>query len=108
MTFQVACPADLAPGEARAVDLKNEAGEEITVAIIRDTVGDWYAIDDRCPHGDVSLAEGDISEACIECWGHSAEVNLKTGEATLPITTPVRTHPLKLDGQNVLVDLEVK
>lgn len=108
MSFQAACPADLAPGEARAVDLVNESGEEITIAIVRDTLGDWYAINDMCPHGDVSLSEGDISEACIECWGHSAEVNLKTGEATLPITETVVTHPLKLEGQNVLVDLDGK
>ncbi|OFR32115.1 Rieske (2Fe-2S) protein [Actinomyces sp. HMSC065F11] len=108
MSFQVACPADLEAGQARMIELTNEAGDELPIAIIRDTVGDWYAIDDTCPHADVSLSEGDISQACVECWAHSAEINLKTGEATLPVTETVRTYPVKLEGQNVLVDLEVE
>ena len=106
MSFQVACEADLEPGNARAVTLNNSEGAELTIAVIRDTEGDWYAIDDTCPHGEVSLAEGDIGVACVECWAHSAEFDLRTGEETLPATSPVKTYPVKLVDQSVLVDLD--
>ncbi|MDO5049676.1 MAG: Rieske 2Fe-2S domain-containing protein [Actinomycetaceae bacterium] len=106
MSFQVACKQDLSPGNARMVTLQNSEGKELDIAIICDTEGDWYAIDDLCTHGEVSLSEGDIGKACVECWAHGAQFNLKTGEETLPAVSPVKTYPLKLEDQSVLVDLD--
>lgn len=106
MSWQNAGPADLAPGSARAVPLTDAAGQDHLVAIICDQVGDWYAIDDTCTHADVPLSEGDIGQGCVECWAHSAEFDLATGEGTLPAPKPVRTYPLQLVDGDVLVDVD--
>ncbi|MDO5719956.1 MAG: Rieske 2Fe-2S domain-containing protein [Actinomycetaceae bacterium] len=106
MSYQVACAADLDPGTARAVTMTDSDGKERVIAIVCDVEGDWYAIDDACTHGDVSLSEGDVGDKCIECWAHGAEFNLETGEGTLPAVTPVRTYSLTIQDQSVLVDLD--
>lgn len=107
MTFQVACPADLPPGNARAVNLTDAQGTNHLVAIVCDTEGEWFAIDDTCTHADVPLSEGDIGAGCIECWAHSAEFDLRTGEGSFPAPKPVRTYPLTIENQQVLVDVDI-
>lgn len=106
MSAQVACQvSDLAPGEAREVQLQNAAGQPVKIAIVRDHDGSWHAIDAMCTHGEVSLAEGDVEDGCIECWGHGAQFNLVTGEPTLPATSGVKVYPLNLAGPDVLVEI---
>lgn len=106
MTMQYACAADLEPGSARAVTLTDSAGRDRLIAIICDQAGQWFAIDDTCTHADVPLSEGDIGVGCVECWAHSAEFDLRTGEGTLPAPKPVRTYPLEVVGEEILVDLD--
>ncbi|MDO5722093.1 MAG: Rieske 2Fe-2S domain-containing protein [Actinomycetaceae bacterium] len=106
MAWQYAGAADLEPGSARAVSLTDSGGSEHLVAVICDQVGQWYAIDDTCTHADVPLSEGDIGEGCVECWAHSAEFDLETGEGTLPAPKPVKTYPLQLENGNVLIDVD--
>lgn len=72
--------------------------------------GQVYAIDDTCSHGAVSLSEGDLvpGECRIECWLHGSEFDLRTGHPTcLPATVPLRTYPVRIDGDSVQVDLAV-
>ena len=77
------------------------------VALVRlgDTV---YAIGDTCSHAEVSLAEGivDTDECALECWKHGSLFSLESGEAlTLPATRPVPIYVVRVDGDDVFVDL---
>ena len=77
------------------------------VALVRlgDTV---HAIGDTCSHAEVSLAEGmvDTDECALECWKHGSLFSLESGEAlTLPATRPVPTYVVRVDGDDVFVDL---
>lgn len=104
MSWQKVCAVnELNPGSAKAVELSTAQGT-VTIAVVRDTAGGWHAIDDLCPHADVSLSEGDVDECTIECWGHGAKVNINSGEGSLPITTAVNVYEIKIDGENVLVN----
>lgn len=100
--------AALEPAEAMSVTLTTAAGREVAVAVVRDEDGGWHAIGDTCTHGDVSLAEGDVEDGCIECWGHSAQFDLDTGEPTLPATEPTPVFLLQIDGDDVLVDVDTQ
>ncbi|MDO4664609.1 MAG: Rieske 2Fe-2S domain-containing protein [Actinomycetaceae bacterium] len=107
MTFQRACDIfAVEPASATCVKLKNTEGQEVKVAVVRDSDGTWHAIGDTCTHGDVPLSEGDIEGTLIECWGHGAQFDLNTGEPTLPATVPVPVYKLKLTGEDVLVDVD--
>jgi len=75
----------------------------VPVALVRSD-GELYAIHDTCSHAEVSLSDGDVSGATIECWLHGSRFDLITGRPTgLPATTSVPVYPVKIDGDDVLV-----
>ena len=56
----------------------------------------------RCPR-----ARSRSSGATIECWLHGSRFDLRTGEPTgLPATEPVAVYPVRVDGDDVLVDVD--
>jgi len=99
--------SDLEPGTLVQSYLTAVDGTEVAVAIARSDDGDFYAINDICSHGEVSLSEGEIIGCEVECWAHGARFDLRTGEATdLPAIDPVDAYPLRIDGERVLVDVD--
>ena len=106
MSEQVACfTGDLEPGSAMLAELTIASGRDIPIAIIRTDDGEFYAIDDLCTHGEVSLSEGEVDGCFIECWAHGSRFDVRTGEPDeLPAIIPVKTYPVRIDGERVLVD----
>ncbi len=102
MTWMRACTLSaLADESALQVEL---AGEPVCIARSN---GEVFAIDDVCSHADVALSEGDVEDGTVECWLHGSRFDLRTGEATsLPATQPVPVFPVKVEGDEVLVDVE--
>jgi 3-phenylpropionate/trans-cinnamate dioxygenase ferredoxin subunit len=78
-------------------------GKDICVARVGDEV---FAIEDNCSHQDAALSEGEQNGYKIECWLHSAEFDLRSGQAlTPPASQPVKTYPVSVDGNNVVVEI---
>jgi 3-phenylpropionate/trans-cinnamate dioxygenase ferredoxin subunit len=96
-----ACALDeIAEGGARAVEVD---GVEIAVVRSGDQV---YAIHDECSHASVPLSEGDVEDGEIECWLHGSMFDLRTGKAVnLPATEPVPVYAVRIEGEDVLVDV---
>ncbi|MDO4792425.1 MAG: Rieske 2Fe-2S domain-containing protein [Buchananella hordeovulneris] len=105
-TQKVASLDALTPGSALCATAVNAAGEEIALAIVRDSSGEVHAISEFCTHAEVSLAEGEVEDCEVECWAHGARFNLKTGEGTMPAPGPINVYPVTLDGDDVLVDVD--
>ena len=108
MSEQLAClTTDLEPGTAMLAELTVASGAEVPIAIVRADDGDFYAIDDLCTHGEVSLSEGAIDGCFVECWAHGSRFDVRTGEPDeIPAITPVKTYPVRIDGERVLVDVD--
>jgi len=108
VSAQEACRlADLAPGSALRVELAG-AGGPIEVAVVRTAAGDVHAVSDICSHGQVSLSDGEVEGDTIECWLHGSTFDLRTGAPlALPAIRPVPVYPVTLDGERVLVDVDV-
>ncbi|HEX7590187.1 MAG TPA: non-heme iron oxygenase ferredoxin subunit [Demequinaceae bacterium] len=108
MSEHVACKAKaLAPGTALRADLALATGGKHAFAVVRTEDGELFAIDDTCSHAEVSLSEGDVDGCEIECWAHGSRFDLRTGEPDeLPAMTPIRTYPVRIDGDDVLVDVD--
>lgn len=88
--------------EGKPVKLSKN-GKDICVARVGDEV---FAIEDNCSHQDAALSEGEQNGYKIECWLHSAEFDLRTGDAlTPPASQPVKTYPVSVDGNNVVVEI---
>lgn len=98
---KVAAVGDIKPGKAIRVEIGDEP-----VAIFN-VDGTLYAIGDTCSHEEASLSEGDVFGDCVECPLHGAEFDLKTGRPrTLPAVIPVPTYPVKVEGNDVLLDVD--
>lgn len=108
MSEQFAClTTELEPGTAMLAELTLEGGKDIPVAVFHAEDGEFYAIDDLCTHGEVSLSEGEVAGCFVECWAHGSRFDLRTGEPDeLPAITPVNTYPVRIDGERVLVDVD--
>lgn len=97
----VARRAAVPPGGALRVEV-NE-----TVISLWDLNGTLYAIHDICTHEEEYLSEGVIVDGCcVECPLHGAIFDLATGAArALPATTPVRTYPVRVIGEDVQIEI---
>ena len=102
MAWERACAAsEVADGQAIRVEV-----DGLDVAIVR-SGDDFYAIEDECSHAAVALSEGEVEGCEIECWMHGSRFDLRTGKPTgPPATEPVPIFPVRLDGADVLVDID--
>ena len=102
MTFQRACAlAELTEGTPVSVEV-----DGLDLALVREG-DDVFAIEDECSHAAVALSEGDVEGCTIECWMHGSRFDLRTGKPTgPPATEPVPVYPVRIDGDDVLVDLD--
>jgi 3-phenylpropionate/trans-cinnamate dioxygenase ferredoxin component len=96
------------PGSLR-VELDGTSRPE-AIAVVR-FEGEVFAIEDVCSHAEVPLSEGDVEEfhgaPTIECWLHGSCFDLTSGRPTnLPATEPVPVYPVRVDGDDVFVDVD--
>jgi len=77
------------------------------IAIFRDGEDNFYATDNVCTHAHAYLSEG-FQEGCtIECPLHAGCFDIRTGKAlTAPLTVDLRTYPVRIDGDDILIQLE--
>jgi 3-phenylpropionate/trans-cinnamate dioxygenase ferredoxin component len=90
-------------GEARRFVL----GERL-VAVAN--LGDkgFRAVDAICSHAHYFLDEGevDVDEGTIECPKHGSTFDLETGRPrSLPATVPVDVYPVKLENDDVMIEV---
>lgn len=102
MSYEVVCQVeDIQVGRVAAADV-----DGVTIALARTGDREFHAVNDTCTHANVSLSEGELDGCQLECWLHGSSFDVRTGEPnTLPATVPVAVYPVKLDGDDVLVDV---
>ena len=93
--------SEIPPGRTKIV----EVGEEDVVLCNVD--GQIYAIENVCTHDDGPLGQGYLQGEEIECPRHGARFNVRTGEVrVLPAIIPVPTFAVKVEGDDVLVEVD--
>jgi 3-phenylpropionate/trans-cinnamate dioxygenase ferredoxin subunit len=93
--------SELEPNQGHRVEL----GDEEAVALIRSDDG-VYAVIDVCSHEEFPLSEGWVEDHTIECALHGSRFDLVTGEPdSPPAVRPVQVFPVRVEGEDVLVDL---
>ena len=106
MAFQRLCARSEVPEDgALRIELA-----DVDVAVV-DFDGELYAIEDVCSHAEVALSDGEVEELdgapTIECALHGSCFDLRTGAPTnLPATEPVPVYPVRVEGDDVLVDVD--
>lgn len=77
-----------------------------TFAIFRSPDDRYFATDGLCTHEAVHLADGLVMDHTIECPKHNGAFDYTTGDAMgAPVCVNLRTYPVRVDGDTVLIDL---
>lgn len=98
---KIASSSELAEGAGRPYTLEGHR-----IALVRHQ-GKVYAIEDRCPHADASMAFGPVENGCIACPWHFAEFRLETGEVLSgPATEGIATYEVREIDDTVEICLE--
>ncbi|MDP4299361.1 non-heme iron oxygenase ferredoxin subunit [Leptothrix discophora] len=79
------------------------AGRDIAVYTVGDEV---YATDNLCTHGHARLCDGFLEGHEIECPLHQGRFDVRSGAPLCaPLTVGVRSHPVKVEGTRVWLQL---
>ncbi len=95
------CSAADAPAEGNVMEAE-AAGVSVCLARLN---GDLAAVDNICPHRGGPLGQGWIEGQAVVCAWHSWAFDLKTGVAEPPERSRVDVFPVRIVGDDVLVDL---
>lgn len=79
-------------------------GKKLAIANVD---GEFFAIDDTCSHAQCSLGtEGFIDDNVLTCGCHGATFDVTSGKVmSLPAITDVASYPVKINGEDVLVEI---
>ncbi|MEM7777440.1 MAG: nitrite reductase small subunit NirD [Pseudomonadota bacterium] len=91
--------ADIPREGARVV--KTPAG---CIGVFRTADDRVFALEDRCPHKAGPLSQGIVHDAHVTCPLHNWVISLETGLAQGADDGQVRTFPLRVDGDRILID----
>ena len=97
---KVAAVADVKPGVGFAVIAGRR---ELALFLIE---GQYYCIENSCPHMQGPLSEGEVEGEIVYCPWHYWPINIRTGELTFDAGVCAASFPCRVDGQDVLVDLD--
>lgn len=97
---KLANKSDLSPGTGNVFEV-----DGCSIALFN-VSGDFYAIDNTCPHRGGSLGEGKLKGDIVICPLHAAHFNVMTGAVTFPpARVGVRSFAVTIAGNDVLVEL---
>ncbi|WP_146522150.1 Rieske (2Fe-2S) protein [Stieleria varia] len=90
--------SDFEVGRGRAVPYDGRM-----VAVFRQESGEWYAIDDLCPHMGASLAEGYVEGNSVTCPWHAWRFCVADGTWEDNPRVKVDSFEVQVDGDDVKV-----
>ncbi len=96
---RVALANEVSPGEGKPF----KVGDHI-LALYNDG-GEFFAIDDTCPHQGASLGEGTLHQGRVICPWHNWIFELRTGECRGIPQITVACYPTRRSGDAVEVEL---
>ncbi|TAL47958.1 hypothetical protein EPN87_01770 [archaeon] len=102
MVFQkVARVSDIPEGHMKGYTVGNE---DLVIARIG---GRFYCIDGICSHEESRLADGTLEGKIVTCPLHQAQFDMTTGKVSkdTPWATDLREFAVKVDGEDLLVDV---
>ena len=100
---KVAQKSDIPEGEARRFEV-----DGLEVCVVNLGEGGFRALGDICSHAQAYLHEGDVDveDESIECPRHGSTFDLNSGDpVTLPATLPVPRYTVKVEGDDILIEV---
>jgi 3-phenylpropionate/trans-cinnamate dioxygenase ferredoxin subunit len=93
--------SEIPQGKVKIVEVRDE---DIALCNVGGMI---YAVANVCTHDDGPLGAGTLDGHQIECPRHGARFDVRTGDVTsLPAIVPVPTFAVKVEGEDVWVDVD--
>lgn len=92
--------------KAPAVGQVAEVEVEGVMLCLANMDGELSALDNICPHRQGPLGQGWVEGEAVICPWHSWAFHGKTGLGEYPVDERVAVFPLRIEGEDVLVDIE--
>jgi nitrite reductase/ring-hydroxylating ferredoxin subunit len=96
---RIAAVEEVPEGKGIVVDVE---GKRLAVFQYR---GQFFTLDETCPHRGGPLHEGLIQEGIVVCPWHLWQFDLRTGLSPVNPLSKVRTYKTRIEGTAVLVEL---
>ena len=101
MGFQrVAKIEDLWSGEMMGLEVD---GERVLLVNVDHCI---HAYADICPHQKSPLSEGTLEDKILRCGRHHWEFDVCSGSGVNPRNACLRLFPIRVDGEDILVDID--
>ena len=101
MGFQkVAKMEDLWSGEMMGLEVN---GERVLLVNVDNCI---YAYADMCPHQKSRLSEGTLTDKILRCGTHHWEFDVCSGSGVNPRSACLKLFPIRIEGENILVDID--
>ena len=96
--FRVVCRVgDLPEGSSKTV----EVGNQLIALFYRD--GQYYAIDDVCPHMGASLSGGEVANGIVTCPWHAWRFRLADGAWADNPRIKIGCYPVRVVGEEIQI-----
>ena len=97
---KVATTAEVAPGQAKQVEIR---GRKIALFNLQ---GAYHAVDDTCPHRGWPLSQGPVEGERVTCPWHGSQFNIRTGAVLAPpAATGVASYPVRVNGTDIEIEV---
>ena len=100
--INVADAGSIPPGHGRTVSVQ---GREFAVWNVD---GQYFCIDDQCPHRGGPLGAGSMTDGTVYCPLHGWGFDLKTGICSSRPDRPVQTYPVRVTNGQVQIQVQLR
>jgi glutamate synthase domain-containing protein 2 len=98
--IQVATVKDFPPGSVKTVEVNNVA------LALCNYEGEYYALDNRCPHRGGQLGDGSLVGSDLICPLHKWDFDVRTGISRYDNNDRVATYPVQVDDGKLFINSE--
>ena len=95
---KVATTDELQSGEVKAVRVGDAR------VCLANVDGNYFAVDDTCPHVGGSLGEGFLHEGRVTCPWHGWSFDVTSGACATVPGAKVSCFPVRVEGEDILVE----
>lgn len=97
--IKAATRQEIGPGRFKLVELQ---GRKV---VLYNVDGSFYATDNTCAHRGGPLGHGIFQEGIVTCPWHAWQFDVRSGQAIFDPGMKVATFPVKVDGDDILVEV---
>ena len=97
--IKVANVNEIKPGDGKKIEVNGEG------IVIWNVDGKFFATTSTCHHAGGPLDEGYLSINVITCPLHGWKYDVTTGKSTVAPTIQIKTYPVKVENNEIFVDV---